>query len=119
MRINKGGLFHIPVQHRSDVTYGENVKALAVSLYSEGVMSNDRIAAFLNAAGNRELGLSEGSVYGFCRKFAGASAESIRHLEETLLDQDVMATDTTTVTVNGSRIIYGISVQGIPWYTMH
>ena len=31
---------------------------------SEGVMSNDRIAAFLNAAGNGELGLSAGSVYG-------------------------------------------------------
>ncbi len=76
------GNFPIPVQRRSDVTYGENVKALAVCLYSEGVMSNDRIAAFLNAAGNGELDLSEGSVYGFCRKFAGASEESIRRLEE-------------------------------------
>lgn len=43
----------------------QTVKALSVSLYSEGVMSNDRIAAFLNAAGDGELGLSEGSVYAF------------------------------------------------------
>ena len=62
------GKFHIPPQYRSDVTYGENVKALAVSLYSEGVMSNDRIAAFLNAAGGDVLELSEGSIYGFCKK---------------------------------------------------
>lgn len=100
---DENGKFSIPAQYRSDVTYGENVKALAVSLYSEGVMSNDRIAAFLNAAGNGELDLSEGSVYGFCRKFAGASETSIRHLEEKLLIQDVVATDATTVTVNGEQ----------------
>lgn len=63
------GKFCIPVEYRSDVTYGENVKALAVSLYSEGVMSNDRIAAFLNAASGDVLELSEGSIYGFCRKW--------------------------------------------------
>lgn len=100
---DENGRFSIPAQYRSDVTYGENVKALAVSLYSEGVMSNDRIAAFLNAAGNGELDLSEGSVYGFCRKFAAASETSIRHLEEKLLVQDVVATDATTVTVNGEQ----------------
>ncbi len=71
---DENGKFSIPEQYRSDVTYGENVKALAVSLYSEGGMSNDRIAAFLNAAGDGELDLSEGSVYGFCRKFARASS---------------------------------------------
>ncbi len=100
---DENGKFSIPAQYRSDVTYGENVKALAVSLYSEGVMSNDRIAAFLNAAGNGELDLSEGSVYGFCRKLAGAAGTSIRHLEEGLLIQDVVATDATTVTVNGEQ----------------
>lgn len=34
---------HVPTEYRSEVTYGANIKALAVSLYSEGVMSNDRI----------------------------------------------------------------------------
>lgn len=100
---DENGKFLIPAQYHSDVTYGGNVKALAVSLYSEGVMSNDRIAAFLNAAGKGELDLSEGSVYGFCRKFAWVSQESIRHLEEELLIQNVVATDATTVTVNGKQ----------------
>lgn len=45
------------------------MKALSVALYSEGVMSNDRIAAFLNAAGNEELALSDGSIYHFCKVF--------------------------------------------------
>lgn len=97
------GKYHIPKEYRSDVTYGPNVKALAVSLYSEGVMSNDRIAAFLNAAGDGELGLSAGSVYGFCRKFAGQAGANILHLQDVLLSHDVVATDATTVTVNGTQ----------------
>lgn len=97
------GKYRIPEEYRSDVTYGANVKALVVSLYSEGVMSNDRIAAFLNAAGNDELGLSAGSVYGFCKKFASLSGTSILHLEDELLNQKVVATDATTVTVKGRQ----------------
>ena len=98
---DKNGNICIPSEYRSDVTYGTNIKALAVSLYSEGVMSNDRIASFLNAAGKGELELSEGSIYGFCRKFAKTCEKSISNLENRLLNSDVVATDATTVTVNG------------------
>lgn len=100
---DENGVLRIPAEYRSDVTYGANVKALAVSLYSEGVMSNDRIASFLNAAGNGELELSEGSIYGFCRKLAGISEASILNLETEMLNQKVVATDATTVTVNGKQ----------------
>ncbi len=100
---DKNGKYHILEERRSDGTYGANVKTLAVSLYSEGVMSNDRIAAFLNAAGNDELGLSAGSVYGFCKKFAGQTATSIFHLKNELLNQKAVATNATTITVNGRQ----------------
>ena len=100
---NENGIIRIPAEYRSDVTYGANVKALAISLYSEGVMSNDRIAAFLNAAGNGELELSEGTVYGFCKRFAEVSETSIQNLENEMLNQKVVATDATTVTVNGEQ----------------
>lgn len=111
------GKFPIPMQYRSDVTYGENVKALAASLYSEGVMANDRIAAFLNAASGDVLGLSEGSIYGFCKKLAQNSAESILRLESNLLNQPVVATDATTVTVNGKqKYIRNFSTEGTVVY---
>lgn len=98
---DKKGRFHIPPEYRSDVTYGADVKSLAVFLYGEGVMSNDRIASFLNAASGGELHLSEGSVYSFCRRFSEQAGKSIRHLEEELLNRNVVATDATPVTVNG------------------
>lgn len=100
---DKNGKFHIPEEYRSDVVYGANVKTLAVALYSEGVMSNDRIADFLNAASGEILGLSAGSVYGFCRKLSEKSQASICSLEERLLNQEVVATDATPVTVNGEQ----------------
>ncbi len=100
---DENGKFSIPAKYRSDVTYGDNVKALAVSLYSEGVMANDRIAAFLNAASGDVLELSDGSVYGFCKKMAQYSEKSILQLETDLLNQTVVATDATTITVNGSQ----------------
>lgn len=100
---DKSGQFHVPQEYRSDVTYGENVKALAVALYSEGVMANNRIADFLNAASGNELGLSSGSIYGFCKRFSDNAKISMLHLEEELLSENVVATDATTVTVNGEQ----------------
>lgn len=114
---DKHGKFSIPPEYRSDVTYGENVKALAVSLYSEGVMANDRIAGFLNAASGDVLELSDGSVYGFCKKFARNSAQSVQNLESNLLSQSVVATDATTVTVNGKQnYIRNFSTEGTVVY---
>lgn len=56
-----------------------------------------------NAAGNGELELSEGSVYGFCKKLASVSQTSISNLENGLLNHKVVATDATVVTVNGKQ----------------
>lgn len=106
------GAIRVPDEYRSDVIYGANIKALTVSLYSEGVMSNDRIAAFLNAASGEQLNLSAGSVYGFCSKLAQNAQKSIEHLEEHLLNQDIVSTDATLVTVNGEQgYIRNFSVQ--------
>ena len=83
----KDGTCRIPEEYHSDVTYGAGIRAAAVALYSEGVMSNSRIAGFLNGITDGESGLSEGSVYGFCRTFARETESEFRHLQERLLDQ--------------------------------
>lgn len=100
---DKTGKYSIPKEYYSDVTYGSNVKALTAALYSEGVMSNERIASFLNTASSGELELSAGSVYQFCKTLSDKAGTSIMHLEELLLNQNVVATDATTVTVNGTQ----------------
>lgn len=76
--------FKFPFEYCSDVTYGPNVKTLAVKLYSEGMMSNDRIVAFLNAVGNGELGRSYRSICHFCKKFSNQAQKRFAHMEEKL-----------------------------------
>ena len=66
-------------------------------------MPNDQIAAFPNAAGHGQLGLSDGSVYRFCNGFSKRAQESLVHLEERLLNQKVVLTDATVVSVNGKQ----------------
>ena len=81
---NDKGRFEIPEKYYSDVTYGDTIKGLAVNLYSEGVMANDRIAGFINSLTNDVLHLSNGSVYNFCRKFPKSSEPYISMIEEEL-----------------------------------
>lgn len=100
---NMEGKFRIPEKYRSTVTYGSNIKAIAVDLYSEGVMSNDRIAEFINAMGGGGLHLSEGSVYHFCQEFSKNATTTVAVLEEKLLNSSVVMTDATTSTVNGTQ----------------
>lgn len=97
---DKEGKYQIPSQYYSDVTYGENIKSIIVDLYSEGVMANDRISAFVNSLANDSLGLSNGSVYHFCKVFSSKAEPYIFELEEELLNEKVVATDATNVTVD-------------------
>ena len=86
-------------------------------LYSEGIMSKDKIADFLNAAGNGERNLSTGSVYQFCKAFAGNAKRSIEHLEEELLNQRIVATDAAVITNNGVQCYIRIfSITGAVLY---
>lgn len=68
------GKFHIPAGLHSDVTYGSNINTIAVDLYGEGSMSNDRICDFINTISGNKIELSTGSVYGFCKKLCRKSS---------------------------------------------
>ena len=63
---DENGKFHIPDEYRADVSYGRTVKVIAAFLYSEGVVANNRICAFINSLSGDTLGISTGSIYNFC-----------------------------------------------------
>lgn len=97
------GKIHIPKEYRMTVTYGEVIKAMAIQLYSEGVVSNERIQAFLNAIGNDALNISSGSIYNFVKGFAMKCDKEIQAIKEELMHSEVLHTDATVVTVNGKQ----------------
>ena len=97
------GRVKVPQRYYSEVTYGDTIKALALYLYGNGVMSNDRIAGFLNEVSGVDLGLSEGSVYGFCAQLAWKAEGTIALLVQEQDRQSVLCTDATGMTSNGKR----------------
>lgn len=97
------GILRIPSEYRNDVIYGNTVKSMAVDLYAEGVMSNDRICGFLNTISGNSLELSTGSVYGFCKSFSEKSVPANSQIEQELRNEPTVCTDATLVTVNGKQ----------------
>ncbi len=101
--IDKDGKYQIPEEYRSEVTYGPNVRAIAACLYSEGVMSNDRICTFINSISGDSLEMSEGTVYGICRQSSEICKEEEKAISSDLLNSHVLCTDATHMTQDGMR----------------
>lgn len=98
---DENGKFHIPNELKGDVCYGENIKAIAAFLYSEGVVANDRICTFINSLSGDSLGISTGSVYNVCNAFSEKCEEVCQRIEANLLNADEICTDATTMKTDG------------------
>ena len=97
------GRFHVSPELKGDVTYGESIKAVAAFLYSEGVVSNDRICTFINSLSGDSLDISEGSIYNFCRAFSNKCSQACGAIENDLLNSAEVCTDATTVSTDGKQ----------------
>ena len=97
------GKFDIPAAYHSDVTYGPLVKALSVLLYSEGVVSNDRIQMIVTALTDNTLPVSTGSIYNFCKQAAKLGANELSNIEKDVLASEVVNTDGTNVLTDGKQ----------------
>lgn len=97
------GKIRIPKEYRMLVTYGDVIRSMAVQLYSEGVVSNERIQSFLNAIGKDVLSISSGSIYNFVKDFSRKCEKSIEIIKDKLIKSEVLHTDATVVTVNGKQ----------------
>lgn len=93
----------IPREFHSDVTYGTEIKALAIDLYSEGSVSFNRICDFLNNMSAGQLNLSMGSVYNFVIDGALQVKQSLDNIVKDIASSDTIYTDSTNITVNGAQ----------------
>lgn len=97
------GKYNIPPELKGEVTYGKGIKAIAAFLYSEGVVSNDRICTFLNSLSGDSLEIAEGSIYHFCKSFSSRCSGACSIIENDLLNAPEICTDATTVSTNGKQ----------------
>lgn len=103
LHAEKNGKYNIPDGYRADVSYGTTIKAIAAFLYSEGVVSNDRIATFLNSLSGDPLDIFTGSSYHFCREFSERCAAVRPQIEEALLNAGKICTDATVIRRDGKQ----------------
>lgn len=117
---DKNGKYPVPDAYRAEVSYGSEIRSMVSCLYSEGVVSNDRICDFINSISGDTLNISEGCVYGICRQFSNICDQEFQKIEEDILNQRVACTDATYMTVDGKRAyIRNISnEQAVAYYAM-
>ena len=114
----KDGRLDIPAELQSDVSYGKTIRGMAVYLYSVGVVANERIRDFLRGISGGTLQPSGGTVYRWNRDFARRIGCDLKHIREELLSEQVLHTDATCVTVNGTQTyIRSLSAQDSVLYT--
>ena len=98
---DQNGKYHIPDDLIADVSYGDMIKAIISLLYSEGVVSNDRICDIMNSMSGGTIHMSTGAVYEICRQFSNICQKEALKYEEALLNKGTICTDGTTTTMNG------------------
>lgn len=98
---NKQGKYPIPAGLWCRAAYGNRLRAFVVALYGIGVVSNDRIADFIQSMTQGVIRIATGTVYGFCRSFSEKATSSLFNIEARLMNQSVIHTDATVVSVNG------------------
>lgn len=97
------GKFLIPDELKGDVVYGESIKSIIAFLYSEGVVSNDRIVTFVNSISGDLLRISAGTVYNTCSSFSTKCADACEKIEDDLLNAHEICTDGTVVSTDGRQ----------------
>jgi transposase len=97
------GKYSIPVELRSDVTYGETIRALAIQLYGVGVVSNERIQSFIDGITQGEMKPSAGGIYGIIRRFSDSICDEMGHIAKSLLNQKVLYTDCTNISIDAKQ----------------
>lgn len=97
------GKYNVPDELKGVVSYGNSIKAVTAYLYSEGVVANDRIAQFIRSLSGGSVNISDGCVYGICRRFGDACASACSLIENNLMDAYEICTDATVVSTNGKQ----------------
>ena len=98
---DENGNYNIPKEHRGDVRYGNSLRTMAVAMYDIGAMSIERIKEMMNAMSGDVLRISDGKVYDIIREFSRIIKPDLKAIETDLLNQLVVQTDATVVSVGG------------------
>jgi len=101
-----GEIVHAPIPKalHNEVSYGKNIKALAVMLNSDANVSVDKTIEIINEISNQEIKLSKGFVNNLNRKIAEVCEDELDEIFINLQRYKYMHIDATNVRVNGKNV---------------
>jgi transposase-like protein len=101
-----GEIVHAPIPKalHNEVSYGKNIKALAVMLNSDANVSVDKTIEIINEISNQEIKLSKGFVNNLNRKIAEVCEDELDEIFINLQRYKYMHIDATNVRVNGRNV---------------
>ena len=89
--------------HKSQVIYGNNVKALCALLNTKYYLSYQKIAYFVKHMTGGAIEMSEGTVHAHCKHFSEIARREAEGIRKRLLEQPVLGTDSTVMITAGKQ----------------
>ena len=87
-------------EFKTDVTYDESIKTLAIELGSYNLISYKRMSDFFEVISDGIITISQGTLINFLYEFSNKSEKTIERLTDKLLLSEYMGTDVTGTKYN-------------------
>ena len=110
----------IPKHLKEENQYGNNVKALALSLVNEGFVSYHRTRELIRGFSSEEIDISEGYLVKLQQEASKKLENFIKELKRRILKEDIIHWDDTVIMINTNRAclrFYG--TENLALYTAH
>ena len=110
----------IPKELKEENQYGNNVKAIAISLINEGCVSYNRTRNLIRGFSNNELDISEGYLVKLQKQCSDKLNSFMNDLKVKIINQKKLNWDDTVITINGKNAclrFYG--TQNLAYYVAH
>ena len=98
---NEHGTFVVPNFLKTDVQYGNEIKAISSYLNVNCNLPFNKIADFINNSTRNSLSLATSSVVNFIKSFNNNAKDILKQIEIGILNSKCMGTDNTTSRNNG------------------
>lgn len=110
----------VPLNLKEENQYGNNVKAMALSLINEGCVSYNRTKKLIQGFSNNEINMSEGYMVKLQKQCANNLTSFISDLKVKLINEKQLNWDDTVIAINKKRSClryYGN--ESLALYTAH
>lgn len=100
---NEDGSYDIPKEHRKEISYGNNLKTLAMELMYDSYNSTDATKRIISSITDNMINVSKGTLMNWAKELSNALEPELQHIEEELMNSYYAHFDESNIKVNGKN----------------